>query len=285
LFVTDHDLAKLREEPQVVVEEQAQVVHAVTQHGQAFNAHAEGKALELFRIDPGHAQHVGVNHAAAHHFQPARLFADAAAFTAAHHALHINFGGWLGEREERRTETHRQLLLEEHTQEFFDGAFEVGEIDVAINQQAFDLMEHRRVGDIRVATVHTAWADDADRRLVRFHGADLYRRGMGAQQHVRVEIEGVVHRPGRVMAWDVERLEVVIVVFDLRAFGDAVADMGEELLDTLQSPGDRMQTARGLATTRQGYVNGLGGELGRKIGLLERRLTRIENLCDTLLRS
>ena len=33
---------------------------------------------------------------------------------------------------------------------------------------------------------------------------------MGAQQHVRVEIEGVVHRPGRVMAWDVERLEVVI---------------------------------------------------------------------------
>ncbi len=59
--------------------------------------------------------------------------------------------------------------------------------------------------------------------------------------------------------------------------------MGEELLDTFQSPGDRMQTARGLATARQGDVNGLGGELGRKIGLLERRLARIENLCDTLL--
>ncbi len=44
-----------------------------------------------------------------------------------------------------------------------------------------------------------------------------------------------------------------------------------------------MQTARRLATTRQGHVNGLGGELGRKIGLLERRLARIENLCDTLL--
>ena len=42
------------------------------------------------------------------------------------------------------------------------------------------------------------------------------------------------------MAWDVERLKVVIVVFDLRAFGNALAYMGEELLDTFQSPGDRM---------------------------------------------
>jgi hypothetical protein len=38
---------------------------------------------------------------------------------------------------------------------------------------------------------------------------------MGAQQHVGIEIEGVVHRPGRVVAWDVERFEVVVVVFDL----------------------------------------------------------------------
>ena len=65
------------------------------------------------------------------------------------------------------------------------------------------------------------------------------------------------------MAWDVERLEVVIVVLDLRAFGNAVADVGEELLDSFQSPGDRMQTARGLATARQGHINRLGGELGR----------------------
>jgi hypothetical protein len=71
---------------------------------------------------------------------------------------------------------------------------------------------------------------------------------MGAQQHVRIEIEGVVHRPGRVMAWDVERLEVVIVVFDLRTFGNAVANVGEELLDSFQSAGNRMQTTGGLAT-------------------------------------
>ncbi len=138
------------------------------------------------------------------------------------------------------------------------------------------------MGDIGVTAIHTAGADDADRRLLRFHGADLNRRGMGAQQHVRIEIEGVVHRPGRVMAWDVERFEVVIIVFDLRAFGNAVANVGEELLDSFQSAGNRMQTASGLATARQGHVNGFGRELGRKISLLERRLARIENLCDTL---
>ena len=71
-----------------------------------------------------------------------------------------------------------------------------------------------------------------------------------------------MHRPGRVMAWDVERLKVVIIVFDLRAFGDAVADVSEELFDAFQSPGNRMQTTCGLAAARQGHVNRLGGELG-----------------------
>ncbi len=59
--------------------------------------------------------------------------------------------------------------------------------------------------------------------------------------------------------------------------------MGKELFDSFQSPGNRVQTTRGLATTRQGHVNGLGGELGAQLRLLERRLARIENLCDTLL--
>ena len=92
-----------------------------------------------------------------------------------------------------------------------------------------------------------------------------------------------MHRPGRVMAWDVERFEVVVVVFDLRAFGNAVADVGEELFDTFQSAGNRMQTTRGLAAARQGHVNGLGGQFGGQVGLFKQCLARIENLCDTLL--
>lgn len=85
------------------------------------------------------------------------------------------------------------------------------------------------------------------------------------------------------MARDVERLEIVVVVFDFRAFGNAVADVREELFDTLQSAGNRVQTTGGLATARQGHVDAFGGEFGCQFCLLERCLACIENLCDTLL--
>src|SRR5690606_15043444 len=126
------------------------------------------------------------------------------------------------------------------------------------DQQPFDLMEHRRVSDIRVAAIDTARADNADRRLLRLHGAYLHRRGMGAQQHVRIEIESVMHRPRRMVAGNIEGFEVVIIVFDFRPFGHAVADTSEELLDALESTGDRMQATSGLATARQGYIDTLG---------------------------
>ena len=155
-------LAELGKEPQVVIEEQTQIVDAIAQHGQALGAHAESEALELFRVDAGHAQHAWVHHAAAHHFQPAGLLAHAAAVAGTHHALDVDFGGRFGEGEERWAETHRQFFLEEYAQEFFDGALEVGEVDIAIDQQAFDLVEHRRVGDIRVAAVYAAGAHNAD---------------------------------------------------------------------------------------------------------------------------
>src|SRR5690606_17451951 len=93
-------LTELREEPQIVVEEQAQIIDSVTQHGQAFRSQAKGKALILFRVDTGHFQHAGANHAAAHHFQPAGLLAYPATFAAAHYALHIDLCRGLGEREE-----------------------------------------------------------------------------------------------------------------------------------------------------------------------------------------
>jgi hypothetical protein len=106
---------------------------------------------------------------------------------------------------------------------------------------------------------------------------------MGTQQHVRIEIKGVVHRARRVVTRNVERLEIVVIVFNLRAFGNAVANVGEELLNTFQSPGYRMQTAGGLAATRQGHINGFGRQFGGQLGLLKLSLARIENHCDTLL--
>ena len=51
-----------------------------------------------------------------------------------------------------------------------------------IDDQPFDLMEHRRMRLVGVATVGAAGTDDADRRLLAEHGADLDRARVGAQQ-------------------------------------------------------------------------------------------------------
>ena len=42
---------KLRQETQVAFKKQAQIVDAVTQHGQAIRPHAKGKSNILFRIE------------------------------------------------------------------------------------------------------------------------------------------------------------------------------------------------------------------------------------------
>ena len=118
-------------------------------------------------------------------------------------ALHVDFQRRLGEREERRPEPHLDVVdLEERLAEFLQHPFEVAEMRALVDHQAFDLVEHRRVGLVGVAAIGAARADHADRRLLRQHGAHLHRRGVGAQQQpravgLRVEEERVVHFPRR----------------------------------------------------------------------------------------
>ena len=130
-----------------------------------------------------------------------------------------------------------------------------------VDQQAFDLMEHRRMSDIGVAAIDSPGTDDTNRRLPRLHGAHLHGRSVRTQQHVGIEIKRVVHRTRRVMPWNIQCFEVVVIVFDLRAFRDAIANMAEELLDPLQSAGHWMQSAGRLTAPRQGYVDPLGCQL------------------------
>ena len=55
------------------------------------------------------------------------------------------------------------------------------------------LVEHRRVRRVVVGAIGAAGDDDADRRRLAEHGADLHRRGMRAQH--RAAAVGAV--PGR----------------------------------------------------------------------------------------
>ena len=77
----------------------------------------------------------------------------------------VDFGRRLGEGEVARAEAHLEIALEERAHEFGQRALEVGEAGVLVDQQAFDLVEHRRVGLVAVAAVDLAGGDHAQRRL------------------------------------------------------------------------------------------------------------------------
>ena len=154
-------------------------------------------------------------------------------------------------------------------------------MDVAVDHQAFDLVEHRRVGLIGIAAVGAAGRDDAVRRLVRLHVPDLHRRGVGAQQHLGAivffrQVEAVVHLPRRVVGRNVERGEIVEVVFDVGAFGDGEALGGEDGDDFVHHLADRMDSAQRLGAHRQRHVDPLGGELGFQIAGGDGCLSRID---------
>src|SRR6185437_14035579 len=97
-------LGELFEETHVAGVEVADVGDAVLDHGDALDAHAEGEAGDLFRVvgvvrrvelaaffsDGG--EDVRVHHAAAEQFDPAGVFALAAAFAVAEDAGDLHVG-------------------------------------------------------------------------------------------------------------------------------------------------------------------------------------------------
>src|SRR5690606_34804502 len=167
------DTSKLAQEPKIVLEEQADIVDAVTQHRDALDAHAEGKSRPALGVIPHVEQHLRVYRAGAQDFQPALVAAHPAAGAVAHDALNVHFRAGFGEGKIARAETHR-ALAQKLTRQDRQRAFQVGERHVFVDVQAFDLVEHRRVRGVRIVqAVHLAQRDDAHRRLLREHGADL----------------------------------------------------------------------------------------------------------------
>ena len=269
----------MREPAHVGLEERAQVVHAVFQHGDAVDAQAPGEALVLRRVEPAVSQHIRVHHAAAENLQPILAFAETD-FALVAPALDVDFQRRLGEREERRAEAHLHAVdLEERLAEFFQDPFQVAEMRALVDHQALDLVEHRRVGLIRVAAIGAARADHADRRLLRQHGAYLHRRGVRAQQEPRAvglgrEIERVVHLPRRMAFREIQLGEVVIVGFDVGTFRHREAHVGENGGELVGHLADRMQAA-GLSRRfahRQRNVHRFGVEPGIERGGTKRVL-------------
>src|SRR5580698_6160595 len=166
-------LDELTEEAHVAGVELADFADAVLHHGDAFDAHAESEAGDLFGIVGrlffgSEGEDGGIDHAASEKLDPSGLLAFAASIASAEDAADLNVGGWLGEGKERREETCFDGRAEERFHGVVERALEVAEGDVAVDAKSFDLMEDRRVGGVlRVIAVDLAGNDDANGRRLQ----------------------------------------------------------------------------------------------------------------------
>src|SRR5258706_8113776 len=144
-------LCELLEESDITLEEHLNVVDAVVHHSQALAAHSKSETRNpgwVVAVIFDEAEDVGIDHAAAHEFDPAGLFTGAAAFAAADDAADGDVGAGLGKREERREETGLHAGAEQGFHGVVERAFEIAEGDVAIDGQAFDLVKDRGVAGV-----------------------------------------------------------------------------------------------------------------------------------------
>ena len=108
--------------------------------------------------------------------------------------------------------------------------------NVFINYQTFNLMEHRGVGGIIVRAISSARSNNADRRLLAFHRANLHRGSMCADNiavikiiAIRVRnIESILHLACRVVGRHIQSIKVVELVFNIRAFGNRETHLPED---------------------------------------------------------
>ena len=158
----------------------------------------------------------------------------------------------------------------------------MGERDALVHHETFHLMEDGQVRRVRgLAPVHAPGRNDVHGRRLRLHRPDLRGRGLGAQQEFRVprnrDVQGVLHRPCGVIRWDIERLEVVPVVLDLRPLHHAEAEAREDADHLALDERHRVQRAGAGATPGQGEVDTVGLEQGG-VGIgLQRLATGVES--------
>ena len=157
-----------------------------------------------------------------------------------------------------------------------EGALEVRHRDALVDGEALDLVEGGHVRRVElVGAEDPADRGDVDRHAALEEGAGLDRRGVGAQDEAalgRVDVEGVLHLPGRVVGVEVQGVEVEPLRLDLGSLGDLPAHPDEQVGDALRHQLDGVAAAERAAARGQGDVDGLLGEdplvaLGLELGL------------------
>src|SRR6266566_4875301 len=247
---------ELFQKPRVTLEEQLDVRNVILDHREAVGAEAKGPTRITVRIDAAVAEHFGVGHAATHQLDPAAPLAHAAALPVADHATHGNLAARLREGKETGMEARADLLAEEFLGEEIERAFEIGKSNVRVDGQPLDLVEHGRVGGVRVvAPVALAGGDDVKRRAVLLHGPHLHGRRVRAQHGLGVHIDRVKIVARRMTFGNVQGVKVVVHGLNLGSGLDREAESKEDVLDLALHPHDGMNRAERPAKAGESQVN------------------------------
>ena len=97
------------------------------------------------------------------------------------YALYVDLGRWLGKGKVRRAESDLQVLFEKPLQEVDNGSFQIGKANVLVHHQAFNLMEHRAMGQVRISAINPTGTNYPNGWRLMLHGMYLTGRCMGTQ--------------------------------------------------------------------------------------------------------
>ena len=132
---------ELFEEAGVVFGEHAQVAHTVFEVGDALYTHTECVAGVDLAVYAARLEDIGVDHATSQNLDPSCVLAEAASLAAADVATDVHLCTGLSEGEVAGTETNLGVGAEHFAGEGEQHLLEVGEADILVDIQAFDLME------------------------------------------------------------------------------------------------------------------------------------------------
>src|SRR5271166_5999888 len=188
-------------------------------HAKPLDTQPEGKTGHLLRVVTHGAEYVGIDHPRSPHFNPSVTAVPE----------HIDLDARFGEREEGGPEANLHVVAEITASEEPEHRLEVGHGHAAIDHQALDLMEHKRMSGIhRVGAIHPADSDDPHWRRLRFHDPDLHGARLAAQHGRLGQVKIVQGITGRVRWRDVEGIKVVVNILDLGTTRDTEAEPAEK---------------------------------------------------------
>ena len=133
---------ELFEEPQIAVEEKLDVVDAILHHRKTVDSQTKCPARIAVGVNSAVLQHLGMNHAAPHHFNPTALLADGTPLTVANRATHVDLTTGFGEGEEAGAKAGPHCFTKELLGEEIQRAFQIGEGNVHVDGEPFHLVKH-----------------------------------------------------------------------------------------------------------------------------------------------